>query len=120
MKTLRFIGMALLAVVLCVNFAACSDDDEDAALPSSLAGTEWTGTDPYGYVVNVTVGATTCEIDVNKPDGSDYYTRTGSYTYDPSTGSITAEYDGDIIKAQLKGNTITVHYDDYVFTLKKR
>ena len=29
MKTLRFIGMALSAVILSVNFAACSDDDED-------------------------------------------------------------------------------------------
>lgn len=35
MKTLRFIGMALLAVVLCVNFAACSDDDEPNDDPSS-------------------------------------------------------------------------------------
>ena len=31
MKTLRFIGVALLAVVLSVNFAACSDDDEDGS-----------------------------------------------------------------------------------------
>lgn len=29
MKTLRFIGMALLAVALSVNFTACSDDDGD-------------------------------------------------------------------------------------------
>ena len=29
MKTLRFIGMAILAVVLSVNFVACSDDDEE-------------------------------------------------------------------------------------------
>ena len=28
MKTLRFIGVALLAVVLSVSFTACSDDDE--------------------------------------------------------------------------------------------
>ena len=28
MKTLRYIGMAILAVILSVNFAACSDDDE--------------------------------------------------------------------------------------------
>ena len=28
MKTFRFIGMALLAIVMCVNFASCSDDDE--------------------------------------------------------------------------------------------
>lgn len=43
MKTLRFLGMALLAVVLCVNFAACSDDDEDEpqVTPTTLAGTTW-------------------------------------------------------------------------------
>ena len=29
MKTLRFIGVALLAVVLSVNLASCSDDDEE-------------------------------------------------------------------------------------------
>lgn len=31
MKTLRLIGTALLAVVMCVNFAACSDDNEGNA-----------------------------------------------------------------------------------------
>ena len=36
MKTLRFIGMALLAVVLCVNFAACSDDDEETTESDNL------------------------------------------------------------------------------------
>ena len=30
MKTLRFIGMALIAVIMCVNFVACSDDDEES------------------------------------------------------------------------------------------
>ena len=29
MKTFRLIGMALLAIVMCVNFASCSDDDEE-------------------------------------------------------------------------------------------
>lgn len=29
MKTLRIIGMAVIAVIMSVNFAACSDDDED-------------------------------------------------------------------------------------------
>ena len=29
MKTLRLIGMAIVAIIMSVNFAACSDDDED-------------------------------------------------------------------------------------------
>lgn len=29
MKTFRLIGMALLAVVMSVNFASCSNDDEE-------------------------------------------------------------------------------------------
>lgn len=56
MKTLRFIGMALLAVVLCVNFAACSDDDEPngetpsgkTLKPSSLTWMDGSWTD-YSY-----------------------------------------------------------------------
>ena len=28
MKTFRFIGMALIAIVMCVNFTSCSDDDK--------------------------------------------------------------------------------------------
>lgn len=29
MKTFRFIGMALLAIVMCVNFASCSSDNDE-------------------------------------------------------------------------------------------
>ena len=29
MKTLRFIGMAIIAIIMSVNFVACSDDDDD-------------------------------------------------------------------------------------------
>ena len=36
MKTLRFIGMALFAVILNVNFIACSDDDEKNAESDTL------------------------------------------------------------------------------------
>ena len=36
MKTLRYISMAILTVVLCVNFAACSDDDEETTESDNL------------------------------------------------------------------------------------
>ena len=29
MRTFRLIGMALLAVVMCVNFTSCSSDDDE-------------------------------------------------------------------------------------------
>ena len=29
MRTLRLIGLAIVAIVMSVNFAACSDDDDD-------------------------------------------------------------------------------------------
>ena len=38
MKTLRFIGMAIVAIIMSVNFAACSDDDDDIDV-SQLEGT---------------------------------------------------------------------------------
>lgn len=42
MKTLRFIGMALLAIVLCMNFTACSEDDgNETSSTNYLAGTTW-------------------------------------------------------------------------------
>lgn len=34
MRTLRFIGMAIVAVIMSVNFAACSDDDEEESTPT--------------------------------------------------------------------------------------
>ena len=37
MKTLRFIGMAIVAVIMSVNFAACSDDDDDVFQPEDNA-----------------------------------------------------------------------------------
>lgn len=32
MKTLRFIGMTMVAILVCANFTSCSDDDDDSTL----------------------------------------------------------------------------------------
>ena len=45
MKTLRFIGMAIIAIIMSVNFAACSDDDDD----NPIVGTWRSEVDNYGY-----------------------------------------------------------------------
>lgn len=39
MKTIRFIGMALIAMLMCMNFTACSsDDDENGGDNNSIVG----------------------------------------------------------------------------------
>ena len=51
MKTFRFIGMALLAIVMCVNFASCSDDEEEQGETYCTEGT-WLLQSSKGYIEN--------------------------------------------------------------------
>lgn len=52
MKTLRFIGMALTAIILTIGFTACSSDDEP--VPGPVTSNLWkaynSGTGKYGYI----------------------------------------------------------------------
>jgi len=54
-KTLRFIGMVLMAVLVSVSFAACSsdDDDDNVSGSSSIVGS-WKQTNSYGTVITLT------------------------------------------------------------------
>ena len=49
MKALRFLGMALLMVMLAVNFTACSDDDEPTVGTSQDFIGRWTLTWTKGW-----------------------------------------------------------------------
>lgn len=52
MKTLRLIGMAIVAVIMSVNFAACSDDDDEGegkSLSEKLVG-HWVLTYEEGFI----------------------------------------------------------------------
>ena len=51
MKTFRLIGMALLAVVMCMNFTSCSDDEEEQGETYSIEGT-WLLQSSKGYIEN--------------------------------------------------------------------
>lgn len=69
--------MALLAVFVCVNFAACSDDDDTPQPLADLVGTVWAGTSPFtGYGVEVSIsGGSKCVVTVYKPNSSEVYDR---------------------------------------------
>ena len=123
MKTLRFIEMALLAVVLCVNFAACSDDDDEPQTPSNLIGTVWVGTNPNtGFEVEVNIkNDTKCVVTVYKPNSTDLYDQEEcAYLYSETTGAFSCEYDGYTITGKIEGNRmeLTDKYGTYTLTKK--
>lgn len=114
--------MALIAVVMCVNFAACSDDDEDeSGNAASLIGTwkiekvatngveeEWDGY-PY-FVITDTHCYFTDEEDIEK---SDYCT----YTYDTKSKVMHCKYvnqdtEWDIKVLSLSNSTVSVQTSD--------
>ena len=41
MKLLKFIGMLLIAMIMCVNFIACGDDENSEKLDLSLLEGTW-------------------------------------------------------------------------------
>jgi hypothetical protein len=118
MKTLRFIGMAIVAIIMSVNFAACSDDDEDIDI-SQLEGTwglvrsvgwelchedgardDWDYTcDPY----NPDSGDGECEKLVIKKLTDNTYS-VAAYYYNGSEWRA----DGGSQTLTLNGNTLTV------------
>lgn len=80
MRTFRFIGMALFAILMCVNFTACSNDDDEGNFGSSkrLVGTwntdfNWTDCINWVYIFNAD-GTYTTKAGV-------YESQKGRYTY---------------------------------------
>lgn len=94
MKTLRLIGTTLLMVVLCLNFAACGDDDDDEVDTSSLEGT-------WGLVRSA--GWELCHEDGAKD--------TWDYTCDPYTPNNESECEKLVIKKLTDNNySVTAYY----------
>lgn len=97
MKTLRLIGMTVLAVVMCMNFVSCGDDDDDrSGDAASLIGKwkiektnyrgeteEWDGY-PY-FMVTASNFYFTDETGTPKSENS-------TYTYDAKNKIINAKY----------------------------
>ena len=48
MRTLRFIGMAVIAIIMSVNLTACSDDDEDSTPTAEKLAGQWVLTHEEG------------------------------------------------------------------------
>ncbi|WP_174647215.1 hypothetical protein [Bacteroides sp. Marseille-P8574] len=96
MKTLRLIGMAIVAVIMSVNFAACSDDDdEDNNGNNPLVGT-WI--DSYGedYYFIWKFNADGTGMNQEYYHGDLEYPVSFTYTYDAKTTVLTVTYKDDV------------------------
>lgn len=96
MRTLRFIGMAIVAVIMSINFAACSDDDDKSEDVANFIGKWKIETINYqgeteewdGYPFFVVTANNIYFTDEEGTTKSDYST----YTYDAKSKTITAKY----------------------------
>ena len=103
MKTLRFIGMAIVAIIMSVNFAACSDDDEEGNNGNNpLVGT-WIDDDGSYEAIIWKFNADGTGIEQLTEGGQPTDTYSFTYTYDAKTTVLTVTYkeDGDLVPTDI-------------------
>ena len=104
MKTLRFLGMTLLMVMLAVNFTACSDDEDEPSSP--IVGT-WVGGE-VGFNFEETLT----------------FNNNGTFNYTTNSNKVVIDYgDGDpeTWTYSISSNTLNMTAEDgveYRFTKK--
>ena len=110
MKTLRFIGMAIVAIIMSVNFVACSDDDDD----NPIVGV-WQNDDEDEHLRLTFNADGSGEEYLCWDNDSESYRHQFTYTYDSATSTLVITYeDGDTTKETVtfNGNTMTLAHND--------
>ena len=104
MKTLRFIGMALVAIIMSVNFVACSDDDDNP-----IVGTWRSEVDNYGYSDSYTFNADGSGIWQEFKDGKQIDSESFKYSLDGDKITFTWS-DGETYTStfSISGNRLTI------------
>ena len=128
MKTLRMCGARLLTCVMCLNFVACDDDNENEPSPyftaDELVGTVWNGTNKAqdNYEIKI-VNKTDLTLNIKSSEGTIYVdNETLKYQYNQEDGTFTSSYNEDQVKGHITKTTMTftVGNDDEQITLNKK
>lgn len=117
MKTLRLIGMAIVAIIMSVNFAACGDDDDEEdnrPLAEKLIG-HWVLTYEEGFIKDSEYPDDDEAWSHAPKDECEYF---GNFTF--RADGTYSEYDLDgtsnpqsIEKWSVNGNVITLIEDEH-------
>lgn len=127
MRTFRMIATSLLMVVLCLNFVACSNDDEkDNPSPyptvEELVGTVWGGTnaDKDVYEIKLT-NKTDLTLNITSEEGEKYVDNAMlKYEYNAENGKFTSSYEGMGIAGEITHKTMTFTIEGEKITLNKK
>ena len=121
-------GALLLTCVMCLNFVACDDDNENEPslyfTADELVGTVWSGTNKAqdNYEIKI-VNKTDLTMNKKISEGTVYVdNETLKYQYNQENGNFTSSYNEDQIKGQVTKTTMTftVGDDDEQITLNKK
>lgn len=102
MKTFRMVGMALIAILMCVSFSSCSNDDEDEFKLSGPYATKIIGTWEITHFgdgkvwIPWTKKTTSATFNSNGTYSGQGYFGTGTGTFELSNSHITCYVDGEI------------------------
>lgn len=101
--------MAVIAVIMSVNFAACSDDDDENVSP--IVGSWYEEPDENGNYGVWKFNADGTGIDQIYDYGQLYEPDTFTYTYDEKTTVLTITYkeEGDLIAKDIDTYYVTIN-----------
>ena len=124
MKTFRMIATSLLMVVLCLNFVACSDDDDENPSPyptaEELVGTVWTGVnaDKDAYQIKLT---SKTDLTLNITSEDKYVDNAVlKYQYNAKDGKFTSSYEDMSIAGTITKTEMTFTIEGEKIILKKK
>ena len=119
MKTFRLIGMALIAILMCVSFVSCSNDDEDGLDISGPYSTKIIGTWKLTHLgdgnvwIPWTKQTTSATFNSDGTYSGRGYFGTGTGTFKLSHSHVTCYVDGEIF---MQYDIVSI--DDNIAVLK--
>ena len=120
MKTLRFVGMAFFAILMCVNLASCSNSDEDEFKLTGPYATKIIGTweiTHYGdgkVWIPWTNKTTTATFNSDGRYSGRGYFGTGTGTFELSNSHITCYIEGEVF---MQYDIVSVEGDVAILTM---
>lgn len=125
MKTFRMFATTLMMVVLCLNFVACDDDDDNQSFyptAEELVGTTWVGTNAGKDVYEIKLTSTTDLIlNLTSEDGEKYVDNAPlKYNYNAENGTFTSNYEGQTVSGNITTTSMSFTFFGEKITLKKK